>query len=201
MVCHSIFCLHCIHMKRTHVPSQALLVAQLVKDLLAMPKTLVQVLGQEDILEKGQDPHSSVPGLPWCLSWWRIRLQCGRPGFDHWLGKIPWKREQLPTPAFWPEESHGESHGVPKSWTWLSDFHSLICHFNKTKPLTDVLKSNISVLHKILNTDNKNRNFLDPPQPTRQPDCHFSILSQVFSCYALAALMHTYTSVLICFFI
>ena len=37
----------------------------------------------------------------------RIRLQCGRPGFDPWVGKIPWRRERLPTPVFWPGEFHG----------------------------------------------------------------------------------------------
>ena len=34
----------------------------------------------------------------------RIHLHCGRPGFDTWFGKIPWKRESLPTPVFWPGE-------------------------------------------------------------------------------------------------
>ena len=28
-------------------------------------------------------------------------------GFDPWVGKIPWRRERLPTPVFWPEEFHG----------------------------------------------------------------------------------------------
>ena len=41
-------------------------------------------------------------GLPWWLSWKRICLQCGRPGFKPWVGKIPWRREWLPTPVFWP---------------------------------------------------------------------------------------------------
>ena len=31
-------------------------------------------------------------------------LQCGRPGFDLWIGKIFWRRERLPTPVFWPGE-------------------------------------------------------------------------------------------------
>ena len=31
----------------------------------------------------------------------------GGPGFDSCVGKIPWKRERLPTPVFWPGESHG----------------------------------------------------------------------------------------------
>ena len=27
--------------------------------------------------------------------------------FDPWVGKIPWRRERLPTPVFWPGEFHG----------------------------------------------------------------------------------------------
>ena len=42
----------------------------------------------------------------------KIRLQCGRPGFDPWLGKIPWIWERPPTPVFWP----GEFHGVCSPW-------------------------------------------------------------------------------------
>ena len=30
----------------------------------------------------------------------RILLQCRRPGFDPWVGKIPWRRERLPIPVF-----------------------------------------------------------------------------------------------------
>ena len=29
---------------------------------------------------------------------------CRRPGFDPWVGKIPWSRERLPTPVSWPGE-------------------------------------------------------------------------------------------------
>ena len=25
----------------------------------------------------------------------------------HWVGTIPWRRERLPTPVFWPREFHG----------------------------------------------------------------------------------------------
>ena len=28
--------------------------------------------------------------------------------FNHWVGKIPWKREWLPTPVFLPGEFHGQ---------------------------------------------------------------------------------------------
>ena len=30
-----------------------------------------------------------------------------RHGFNPWVGKIPWRREGLPTPVFWPGEFHG----------------------------------------------------------------------------------------------
>ena len=35
-----------------------------------------------------------------------------KPGFNPWVGKIPWRREQLPTPVFWP----GEFHGLHSPW-------------------------------------------------------------------------------------
>ena len=37
-------------------------------------------------------------GLPLWLSWLRIHPQCGRPGFDPWVGKTRW-RKRLPTPG------------------------------------------------------------------------------------------------------
>ena len=43
--------------------------AQLVKNPSAMQETLVQILGQEDPLEKGSATHSSILGLPLWLSW------------------------------------------------------------------------------------------------------------------------------------
>ena len=61
-------------------------------------------------------------GLLWYLSWLRIRLQCGRPGFDPWVGTIPWRRESVPTPVFWPGEFHGLYRGHKESdmTQWLS---------------------------------------------------------------------------------
>ena len=35
-----------------------------------------------------------------------------KPGFDPWVGKISWRREQLPTPVFWS----GEFHGLYSPW-------------------------------------------------------------------------------------
>ena len=63
----------------------------------------------------------------------RICLQCGRPGFDHWVGKITQRRETLPTPVFWPREFHGlyNPWGRKESETTerlsLSTHHRLLC--------------------------------------------------------------------------
>ena len=43
--------------------------SQMLKNPPAMQETLVQFLGQEDPLEKGQATHSSILGLPLWLSW------------------------------------------------------------------------------------------------------------------------------------
>ena len=41
-------------------------------------------------------------------------------GFNPWVGKIPWRRERLPPPVFWP----GEFHGLYSPWGRKeSDFH------------------------------------------------------------------------------
>ena len=52
-------------------------------------------------------------GLPLWLSWSRICLQCRRPGFYPFIGKIPQRREKLPTPVFWP----GEFHWLYSPWS------------------------------------------------------------------------------------
>ena len=53
---------------------------------------------------------SAIKNLPAVQETW-VRSQ---------LGKIPWRREWLPTPVFWPGEFHGL---VLKSQTRLSKFH------------------------------------------------------------------------------
>ena len=47
-------------------------------------------------------------GLPWWLRWQSICLQCGRPGFNPWVGKISWRRKWQPAPVFLPGKSHGQ---------------------------------------------------------------------------------------------
>ena len=35
-------------------------------------------------------------------------LQCRRPRFNPWVGKIPWRRKWQPTPVILPGKSHGQ---------------------------------------------------------------------------------------------
>ena len=67
-------------------------------------------------------------GFPGCSDDKNTCLQCGRPRFNPWLGKIPWRRKWLPTPVFLPGKFHGQRtlagvHGVTKSQTRPSEFH------------------------------------------------------------------------------
>ena len=48
-----------------------------------------------------------ISGLPWCLRQWSVCLQCGRPGFHPWVGKISWRKKRQPTPVFLPGKFHG----------------------------------------------------------------------------------------------
>ena len=66
-----------------------------------------------------------IPGFPCGSAGKEPACNVGDLGFCPWVGKIPGKRERLPTPVFWPGESHGlyVVHGVAKSLTRLSDFH------------------------------------------------------------------------------
>ena len=85
---------------------RAPLIAQLVKN---SPATQVpsSILGMERSAEEGI-------GYPlWC-SWASLVAQLVKnlPAMqkiwvDLWVGKIPWRRERLPTPVFWPGEFHG----------------------------------------------------------------------------------------------
>ena len=59
----------------------------------------------------------------------RVCLQCVRPRFDPWVGKIPWRRKWQPTPVLLPWKAHGWGawwttvHGVIKNRTPLSNQH------------------------------------------------------------------------------
>ena len=48
------------------------------------------------------------PELPSWLSGKESACQCRRPGFNHWAGKIPWRRKWQPTRVFLPGKSSGQ---------------------------------------------------------------------------------------------
>ena len=42
----------------------------------------------------------------------KTSVQCRRPGFNPWVGKIPWRRKWQPTPVLLP----GKFHGLRNPW-------------------------------------------------------------------------------------
>ena len=58
------------------------------------------------ILKLGQDEASLVAQM--------VKASAYNAG-DPWVWKIPWRRERLPTPIFWP----GEFHGLYSPWASL----------------------------------------------------------------------------------
>ena len=118
-------------------------IKHLVYSIMGFPDSSV---GKESTCNAG-DP-SSIPGsgrfagegigYPLQYSWASLVAQLvknlsaaweRRPGFDSWVGKIPWKREWLPIPVFWP----GEFYGLYSPWgykesditEWLS-LHTIL---------------------------------------------------------------------------
>ena len=100
-------------------------------------------VGKESFCKAG-DP-GSIPGwgrppgegisYPLQYSWASLVVQLvknlpamRKTWFDPWVGKIPWSREQLPPPEFWPGEFHGlySPWGCKESdtaeWFWLTGF-------------------------------------------------------------------------------
>ena len=77
-----------------------------------------------------------------------IRLQCGRPGCDPWVGKILRRRKWQPTPLFLPGESHGQrslAGYIPRG----------LKESDKSEPLSlplhvMILKSKLTVIIKVL---------------------------------------------------
>ena len=71
------------------------------------------------------------------------KKNAGNPWFNHWVGKILWRREWIPTPVFLPGEFHGErslagdSSWVAKNWTRLSGYHF---HYSKKTDLFKTLR-------------------------------------------------------------
>ena len=89
-----------------------------------------------------------------------ICLQCRRPRFDPWFGKIPWRRKWQPTPVFLPGKSHGPRSLVGYSpWGHKESDMTEQFHFHLqtvvevVKIMVTSLKSPIHVLlHSVVST-------------------------------------------------
>ena len=68
--------------------------------------------------------------LPWWLSAKEFACQCGRCGFDSWIGKIPWRRKWELTPLFLSGKSHRQRSVVGYN-PWG---HKRVGHDLVTKP-------------------------------------------------------------------
>ena len=93
----------------------ASLIAQLIKNLPAKQKTLVQFLGWEDPLEKGYATHSSIHGFPCGLAGKQSACNAGDTGSISGLGR-----------------SAGEGIGYPLQYSWAS----LVAQLVKNLPAT-----------------------------------------------------------------
>ena len=67
---------------------------------------------------KAEYPAVGTVWLPWWLRWESVCLQCRRPRFNPWVGKIPWRRKWQSTPVLLPGESHGQRSLVG---TWCKE--------------------------------------------------------------------------------
>ena len=79
---------------------------------------------------------SVVKGFPCGSAGRESACNAGRPGFDPCVGKIPWRRERLPTRVFWPGEFHGlySPWGRKESDTTEAPSCSLFCSVVKNLP-------------------------------------------------------------------
>ena len=61
-----------------------------------------------DVFKKVGDIQRTFWGLPWWFKGLSIWLQCRRPGFNPWIGKILWSRKWQPIPVLLPGKTHGQ---------------------------------------------------------------------------------------------
>ena len=102
----------------------------------------------------GGNPESKSQSLVHSNSEFQsICLQCGRPGFDPWVGKIPWRRKWKPTPVFLPGESHGQRSLVgysPQGHKESDTTERLHFHFHGSLVSNTLRKRTFLILHPVL---------------------------------------------------
>ena len=100
------------------------------------------------------NPEGEILGFPGGSdSWERMCLQCGRPGFHPWVGKMPWRRERLPTLVFCLENPMDRGawqatvHGSQRRWN-LPLCHTSLSAAQVSYPIR--WRGKISFLHWLL---------------------------------------------------
>ena len=106
------------------------LIAQLVKNPPAMQETLVQFLGWEDTLEKGQATTPVFLGCPCGSAGKESACSAGVLGSIPVLGRCPGEGKGYTVQYSGLENAMGCVHEFAKSWTGLSDFHFHFKLFN-----------------------------------------------------------------------
>ena len=86
----------------------------MVKNPPAMQETPVQFLGWDYAWRRDRLPTLVFLGFPGG-SVVKNPLAIQRPGFDLWIGKIPWRRKCQPIPVFLPGKFNGKRRLVGKS--------------------------------------------------------------------------------------
>ena len=101
------------------------LIAQLVKNPPAMQETLVQSLGWEDLLEKGEATHSSTLGLPCSSAGKESACDAGDLCSIPVSGRSPGEGKGYLLQYSGLENSKDcIVHGIAKNWTRLSNLTS-----------------------------------------------------------------------------
>ena len=100
--------------------------------LLEFSQTHVHWVGdaiqRSHLLSPPSPPALNLSSL--VVRWWRICLQCRRPGFDPWVRKISWRREWLLTPVFLLGEFHGQRSLVGYSPWGCKELDMTVCSTN-----------------------------------------------------------------------
>ena len=93
---------------QTTIPASCEICMQVKKQWLEldMKQWTTSKLGKEYIKDLYCHPGYLV--FPGSSDGKSVCLQCGRPGFDPWVRKIPWRRKWQPTLVFLPGKPHGQ---------------------------------------------------------------------------------------------
>ena len=118
--------------------------------LFSKVRKMLHCLVSDSLIEKNNICGTSTTGFPGGASGKEHSCQCRRHKrleFDHWVGKIPWRRAWQPTPIFLPSESPWtedpgelqsiESQRVGHDWRDLAHTHTLFwckcCMYSSNK--------------------------------------------------------------------